>query len=273
MFLSLMRDVILLVPGVCLLGLLGDLYTMLWAGPVADIGSFIVTVLFVFIECKKIRELDGYSPVMKKSNNHFVISLGREFGSGGKYIGEELSKRFGIKCYDKEILKKVAKDYHIDMKTLESVSEKQKSSFWYSFATNYVFDKKRVTPVSASDDLFLKQAKVIEELASLEDCVIIGRCSDYILKGKENVIRLFVYASDKSFKIERKKEFENLSEKEAMKKIEKIDKERSEYYEYYTSQKWGDKSNYELCIDTSIVGVEKTIDLLEQYIKNRINKM
>lgn len=270
MILSLMRDVILLVPGVCLLGLLGNLYTMLWAGPIADVGSFIVTVIFVTIECKKIKKLAQNTKNETVKSKHFVISLSREFGSGGKYIGEELAKRLSIKCYDKELLQKVSADYSIDLETLEKVDEKQKSSFWYSFATNYVFDKKKTTPISPADNLFLKQARVIENLANSEDCIIIGRCSDYILKGKENVIRLFIYATDKNFKIKRKKELENLDEKRAISKIDKIDKERSEYYEHFTSQKWGDKNNYELCIDTSVIGVEKTIDILEDYLKNRI---
>lgn len=158
------------------------------------------------------------------------------------------------------------------MKTLKSVDEKEKSSFWYSFATNYVFTKsKDVTPVSASDSLFLKQAKLIEELYEKENCIIIGRCSDYILSDK-NVIKLFIYSSDMDFKINRKMKYEDISRKEATKKIQKIDKERSEYYEHFTTQKWGDKSNYDISIDASKLGVEKTIDMLESYIKSRISK-
>lgn len=270
MILSLMRDVILLVPGVCLLGLCGNLYTMLWAGPVADIGSFIITVIFVSIECRKFKTIEHIKEEPKQIKNHFAISLSREYGSGGKYIGEELAKRLNIKCYDKEILEKVSADYAIDIKMLESVDEKQKSSFWYSFATNTIFSSKKSDPVSPNDNLFLKQAKVIEELAEDEDCILIGRCSDYILKNKKNVINIFIYVSDISFKINRKKEFEHLSESEAKRKIIAIDKERKEYYEHFTSQKWGQKENYELCIDTSVIGVEETINLLELYIKKRI---
>lgn len=203
--------------------------------------------------------------------DHFVVSLSREFGSGGKYIGEQLSKRLGISCYDKELLEKVSKDYKIDYKMLENVDEKQKSSFWYGFATNTIFSLKNA-PISAEDDLFLKQAKVIEDFSKKEDCILIGRCSDYILKGNENVIRIFIYASDMDFKINRKREFEGLKEEEARKKILSIDKERKDYYEHFTSQKWGEKSNYELCIDTSIVGVEKTISILENYIRFRMKK-
>ncbi len=278
MVLSLMRDVVLLVPGVCLLGLCGDLYSMLWAGPIADIGAFIVTVLFVSMESKKIKKLikeDLTKDVIPEepisSKNHFVICIGREFESGGKYIGEELAKRLNIKCYDKELLKNISKSYSIDMKTLEKVDEKEKSSFWYGFATNYVFTKnKDVLPVSAPDSIFLKQAKAIEELYAKENCIIIGRCSDYILKDKENVIKIFVYATDMDFKINRKMKYEKMSEEDARKKIQKIDRERAEYYTHFTSQKWGDKSNYDMSVDTSKLEMEETITMLENYIRLRI---
>ena len=274
MFLSLMRDVILLVPGVCILGLGGDLYKMLWAGPIADIGSFILTVIFVSIECIKISKLTNYQSeksVKKETiQKHFVISIGREYGSGGKYIGEELAKRFNIKCYDNELLAKTAKEYNIDLNMLEQVDEKQKSSFWYSFATNYVPANDKVNPISGEDNLFLKQAKVIEDLYNHENCIIIGRCSDYILKDKPGVISLFIYSKDEKFKVNRKVEFANLSSKVAEKKIKQIDKERANYYRHFTNQIWGDKSNYDFVIDSSELGIEKTIDILEEYIKLRM---
>ncbi len=279
MTLSLMRDVIILVPGVCILGLCGNLYTMLWAGPVADIGAFIVTVIFVTMECRKITKLakdskveDNTNIVSQESNEkgNFIISIGREFGSGGKYIGQELAKRFNIKCYDNELLAKVSEDYNIDMAMLEKVDEKQKSSFWYSFATNYVFSKdNEVSPISAEDNLFLKQAKVIEDLYdSGESSIIVGRCSDYILKDKKNVIKLFIYASDMNFKIERKIKYEGINKSNAEKKIKQTDKQRAEYYKHFTNQNWGDKANYDLCIDSSKHGIEETINVLEKYIKS-----
>lgn len=279
MILSLMRDVIILVPGVCILGLCGDLYKMLWAGPVSDIGAFIVTVLLVSIECRKISKLSKKTVVQDSKQNeaevvassNFVISIGREFGSGGKYIGQELAKRFNVKCYDNELLAKVSEDYNIDIKMLEKVDEKQKSSFWYSFATNYAFSENgEVSPISADDNLFLKQAKVIEDLYNTESCVIVGRCSDYILKDKPNVIKLFIYSSDIDFKINRKVKFENLNKNEAKAKIKQVDKQRAEYYKRFTTKKWGDKNNYEISIDTSKLGVEGSIDVLESYIRKRI---
>lgn len=158
------------------------------------------------------------------------------------------------------------------MGMLEKVDEKQKSSIWYSFATNYVFsDNNEVLPISGVDNLFLKQAKVIEDLYNTgESCIIVGRCSDYILKDKKNVIKIFIYSSDMNFKINRKIKFENLDKETAQKKILQIDKERAEYYKHFTTQTWGDKDNYDLCIDTSTLGVASTIDILENYINSRI---
>lgn len=277
MLLSLTRDVIVLVPGVCILGLYGNLYIMLWAGPIADVIAFIATVILVTFEYKKIKKLikgdikEEAKTATKEETTTFVISIGREFGSGGKYIGEELAKRFNIKCYDNELLTKVSDEFNIDISMLEEVDEKQKSSFWYSFATNYTFSKdNEISPISAEDNLFLKQAKVIENLYEKESCVIIGRCSDYILKDKPNVISVFVYASDNNFKAERKASLENISVKEALVKIKKVDKERAKYYNKFTSETWGNKANYDICIDTSKIGVDKAINVLEEYIKERI---
>jgi putative MATE family efflux protein len=280
MILSLTRDVILLVPGVCILGLCGGLNTMLWAGPIADIGSFIATVIFVSIECKKISKLAKETSTEQTKEpaktvdikEKFVISIGREFGSGGKYIGQELAKRLNVKCYDNELLAKVSADYNIDMDMLEKADEKQKSSFWYGFATNYVFAKNNeVSPVSADDNLFLKQAKVIEDIYNNnESSIIVGRCSDYILKDKQNVIKLFIYSTDMEFKINRKAKYENLNKENAEKKIKQMDKQRAEYYKHFTTQTWGDRDNYDLCIDTSKLGIDETIDILEGYIRKRI---
>ena len=274
MLLSLIRDVILLVPGVCILGLCGDLYLMLWAGPIADVGAFIMTIIFVTLEYRKISKLINNNVVEieneKNIKNRFVISIGREYGSGGKYIGEELARRFKVKCYDNELLLKTAKDNDIDLAMLEKVDEKQKSSFWYSFATNYVVVDEKINPISIEDSLFLKQAKTIEELYNQENCIIIGRCSDFILKDKEGVISVFIYSADEEFKINRKMNFEKLTFKEAKKKIQKIDKERANYYNHFTNQVWGDKKNYDLAIDSSKIGIDATIDLLEKYIKLNI---
>ena len=275
--LSLMRDVILLVPGVCLLGLLGNLHLMLWAGIIADIGAFIPTIIFVLIEMRKLKKQSNVAAVSpqtvdKFASDKYVITIGREFGSGGKYIGQELAKRFNINCYDNELITKVANDFNIDIELLKSVDEKQKSSFWYGFASNYVFEDEKLLPISPEDSLFLKQCNTIENLYATESCIIVGRCADFILKNKPNVIRIFVYASDAQFKIDRKVELENCTEKEALEKLKAIDKQRADYYKHFTSQNWGDKENYDLCLDTSKVGVEQSIDVIEKYVKDLLKK-
>jgi cytidylate kinase len=275
--LSLARDVILLVPSVCLLGLLGNLNLMLWAGIIADVGAFIPTIIFVFIEMNKLKNLSKESEIVKEeipeTKSNFVITIGREFGSGGKFIGQELAKRLNIKCYDNELISKVASDFNIDINLLESVDEKQKSSFWYGFANNYVFGKNgEVLPISPQDNLFLKQCKTIENLYDSESCIIIGRCADFILKDKPNVIKVFVYSSSLDFKIDRKVKFENLSETEAREKIKTIDKQRSDYYNHFTSLTWGAKENYNICIDTSILGVDVVINVIEDYVRKNILK-
>lgn len=146
--------------------------------------------------------------------------------------------------------------------------------FWYSFASNYAFskDQEQVLPISREDGLFLKQCNTIENLYENESCIIIGRCADFILNNKPNVIKIFVYSSNLQFKIDRKVKFENCSEEEARENINKIDKQRAEYYNPYTSRTWGDKSNYDLCIDTSVLGIEQSIDLIESYIKKFLKK-
>ncbi|MDE6074886.1 MAG: cytidylate kinase family protein, partial [Clostridia bacterium] len=276
--LSLMRDVILLVPGVCLLGLLGNLHLMLWAGIIADVGAFIPTIIFVLIEMGKLKKQTSVDVAAPKtaeriSGGNYVITVGREFGSGGKYIGQELAKRLNINCYDSELISKVAKDFNLDIELLKSVDEKQKSSFWYGFASNYVFgDGEKLMPISPDDSLFLKQCSTIENLYESESCIIIGRCADFILKDKPNVIKIFVYSSDMQFKIDRKVKFENCTEKEASEKIKTVDKQRADYYKHFTSLNWGNKENFDLCLDTSRIGVERSIDIVENYVRQIIEE-
>ena len=182
----------------------------------------------------------------------FVITIGRENGSGGRYISEELSKKLNIKLYDKELAKKVSEDNNINIDLLEEVDEKQKKSFWYTMAMASMAMTDSVnslTELPTNEQFFLKTAKAIEELYETESCVIIGRCANSILKNKKNVLSIFVYSSDEEFKVQRKVRYAGLNEKEAVKIIRKMDKERASYYNYYTDGKWGAKEEYDLCID------------------------
>lgn len=199
-----------------------------------------------------------------------VITIGREFGSGGKYIGERLSEELGIKLYDKEILSKTADQIGIDLEVLETIDEKQEQSFWYTYAMGLYSSQESIDnlyEVPSNERIFIEQAKVIEELAQKEDCIIIGRCSNVILKNKPNVLNIFVYASDMNFKINRKMQYGNFKDVyEAEKMIEVTDEERAKYYNHYTNKVWGSKDDFDLLIDTSKIGVDNTVKLIKDYI-------
>lgn len=200
-----------------------------------------------------------------------VITIGREFGSGGKYIGEKLAQDLNMKLYDKEILNKVSEESGIDMKILEEVDEKQEQSFWYTFAMSMYSSEDSITSLTeipTNDRLFIEQAKVIEDLSKSEDCIIIGRCSNIILNNREDVLNVFVYSSDFDFKVNRKMQYGNFEDRsEAIRIIQRTDNERATYYNYFTKQKWGDRTGYDLMIDTAKIGVNNATELIKEYVK------
>ena len=202
-----------------------------------------------------------------------VITISREFGSGGKYIGEQLAKNLNLKFYDKEIIERLSKEENIDINFLNNIDESSKNSFWNALAVAYMVNPtdsiNSFVDLPMADQYFIKTVRLIEKIAKEDNCVIIGRCSNIILKDYPNVINFFIYSSNQEFKINRKKEFANLEEKKAIRLIQKKDKDRAAYYHYYTNEKWGDRSGYDLLVDSSKLGVEGTIELLEQYVKSK----
>lgn len=199
-----------------------------------------------------------------------IITIGREFGSGGKYIGERLAEELGMKFYDAQLIERVSKERNIDINLLNENDEKHKKSFWYTLAmaSMSVSDSvNSLTELPSDDKYFIEQAKIIEEIASEGNSVIIGRCSNVILKDRKDVVNIFVYSSDEKFKITRKVEFAGLDEKKALKLMRKKDKERAAYYNYYTNKVWGSRESYDLMIDSSKLGIENTIKFIKDYIK------
>ena len=198
------------------------------------------------------------------------ITIGREYGSGGKYIGERLAEELNVKLYDKEILQKVAEESGMDLNLIEEMDEKQEQSFWYTFAMSlYATDSlDTLSEIPSNQKLFLEQAKIIEELAQKEDCIIIGRCSNVILRNKPEVFNVFVYSSELDFKVQRKMKYGNFeSELDVIKTIERVDKERENYYNYFTKENWGNRKYYDLMIDTSKIGVDGAVKLIKEYLK------
>ena len=199
-----------------------------------------------------------------------VITIGREFGSGGKYIGEKLAETLSMKLYDREILNKVSEESGIDLNVIEQVDEKQEQSFWYTFAMSMYAQEESITSLTeapTNEKLFIEQAKVIEELADTEDCIIIGRCSNVILGNRPDVLNVFIYSSDFEYKVNRKMKYGNFNEtNEAIAVIQRTDNERATYYNYFTKQKWGDRESYDLMIDTSKIGVDGAVELIKKYV-------
>lgn len=198
---------------------------------------------------------------------HTVITIARSYGSGGKTLGKLLAKELGIKCYDRELIRMASESSGINEALFGEVDEKKK--------TLSIFKKKaykgEVLPPDSDefvsdDNLFNIQAECIKELAKKESCVIIGRCADYILKDYDNVIRLFFYAPKKDC-IERVKAQNGGTEREIIKKIEKIDKYRSEFCKYYTGRDWNDARNYDFCLNTTSMSYEKLVEVVKEYIR------
>lgn len=186
-----------------------------------------------------------------------IITISREFGSGGKYIGEQVAKKLGIPFYDKAIIEKIAKETGLVEDFIERFSEyaPKKNIFAYSFVARDLNGK------SIEDYLMNIQRKVILDIAKEGPCVIVGRSADFILKDKEHLINVFIYG-EKSEKLKRITDLKNLDERSALKLMEETDKKRSINYKYYTDNKWGERKNYTVMLNSTQIDVEKCIDVI-----------
>ena len=203
----------------------------------------------------------------------FVIAITRTCGSGGTTIGKMLSNDFEINMYDRELLRLASEDSGISESLFVSADEHVKSSLLYMASKN-VYEGELIPPESndftSNDNLFNYQAKILRELAEKESYVVIGRCADYILKDNPNVFKIFIHASDE-YCIKHQMDTLCISEKEATKKIKKLNKYRRGYYYYHTGNKWENVKNYDLSLDTSKLGIEKCVEYIKEYIKLRMN--
>ena len=200
---------------------------------------------------------------------HTVITIARGYGSGGRTLGKLLAKELGIQCYDRELIRMASEASGINEALFGEVDEKKKNTSLFKLGKK-VYKGKVLPPDSdefvSDDNLFNIQAECIKDLAKKESCVIIGRCADYILKDYDNVIRLFFYAPKEDC-IERVMAQNGGTEKDIIKKIEKIDKYRSEFCKYYTGRDWNDARNYDFCLNTTSMSYEKLIDVVKAYIQ------
>lgn len=200
-----------------------------------------------------------------------VITIARQYGSGGKTIGEMLAKDLGVEYYNQDLMKLASEDSGINEELFREADENIKNSGIFK-AARKVYAGELISPESkeftSSDNLFNYQAKIIKDLAENETCVIIGRCADFVLKDYDNVLSVFVHAP-KDFCLEQAAKKHSMNERELERFVAKIDKERAEYYSYHTGRDWTDARNYDLCLDSSKLGFEKCVEEIKAYMKIR----
>ena len=196
-----------------------------------------------------------------------IITIGREFGSGGQELGRRLAEELQVDYYDRELLTEIAKHTSLAEEYIRNVVERQPHSLLpitigrsFAYVDDYAFKQ--------AQTVYQAQSKIIRELAEKSDCVIIGRCADYILQDKKP-LRLFVYADmDSRVRrcMERRSDGENLTEKDMRKQIQTVDKNRARYYEFYTGLKWGDKRNYDLCVNTTGTVIKEIVPAIAKLL-------
>ncbi|MCQ2232588.1 MAG: cytidylate kinase-like family protein [Paludibacteraceae bacterium] len=199
-----------------------------------------------------------------------IISIGRQFGAGGRRVGQALAERLGIAYYDKELILEAAKEYGFAPEFFEQNDEKSASftgnvlQWMESLVTGGMSAKNYLS----QDALFEMQASAIRKIAEEKSCVIVGRCSDYVLRDNPNCISVFLHSTDED-RAQRIQERSNISREEALTKMRTQDKKRAAYYNFYSSKTWGDSATYDLSINVSALGVEKCVDLIIHYLSQR----
>lgn len=190
-----------------------------------------------------------------------IITISREFGSGGRFIGEEVAKKLGIAYYDKNIINQIAEESGLSPDYIQESAElsPKKGLFAYAFAG------RDITGKSLEDMVYEAQRKVILELADKESCVIIGRNADFILKDRDDVLNVFIHG-DTPEKIQRITRLYNVEEQKAVKMMADIDKRRMANYNFYTNQKWGKADNYTLCLNSSRLGYDRCEKIIMECI-------
>ena len=201
-----------------------------------------------------------------------IITIGREYGSAGRQIGQEVARYFGIKCYDKELLEHAANDSGICKELFENHDERPTNSFLYSLVMDtysFGYSSSGFSDMPMNHKIFLAQFDAIKKLAGEGPCVMVGRCADYILREHPRCANVFISAS-KEDRIARLCGMHHIDAEAAEEMIEKADKRRSEYYNYYSYKTWGAAATYHLCIDSSSLGIEETVRFIEEFVVKKL---
>lgn len=203
-----------------------------------------------------------------KDENKLVITIGRQFGSGGCEVGTKLAQELGLDFYDKNILRMNSDESGIEESFYYLADEKAGNKLLYKIIKSLTPEKGAPSfgsDLISADNLFRFQSEVIRKLAAEENCIIMGRCADYVLEG---LVRIFIYA-DMDFREKRTIEKEYYAAKDAKKNIKRIDRERRDYFRYYTGKEWESPDNYDLMINTAAVGINGAVETIKNYLKTR----
>ena len=206
--------------------------------------------------------------------NNKIITITRQYGSGGHHIGKTLAKTLNLPFYDKELISIAAKESGISPEVFEQVDEKAANSLLYSLSMgvyNYGNGFSSMGDLPVNDRLYILQHKIIKELADKENFVVVGRCADHILKDRDNVVKVFIYADIES-RVNRAIERKEIDPARAKQAVLKADKSRANYYSFYSGKKWGLADNYDLCINTTHITTEQAVEIILSYIDILNNK-
>ena len=258
--LSISRQVAILIPAMIVLGKIFGLNGVLYAGPFADGLAFVLAATLLIYEVKHLNRkseetnsLIDDTSTDNKLSKHTVITIAREYGSGGRYIGRLIADKLGIKLYDKDFIEKLAAETGLSEEYIESNEQKRNAL--------EIFNSGYYAGLNNSDELFIKESELIKDIAEKESCVIIGRCADFILKDRKDTVKVFIYSSTEN-KLKRVTQIYGIEKSKAEKEIKRKNKLRSNHYKFYTGQEWNDNVNYDICINSDELGVEKAAELI-----------
>lgn len=192
-----------------------------------------------------------------------IITISRQYGSGGRFIAKLLAEKLGIPYYDNELITMAARESGYSEAIFEKAEQLSTHSFLYSLSMFGSTDGLYGLPLA--DKVYIAQSDIIKKCADKGPCVIVGRCSDYVLKEYDNVLNFFIH-SDEQSKIARAVKYYGIEADKAASELKKKDKKRANYYNYYTSQSWGDFSNYHVSLNSDAVGIDAAVDILASYV-------
>ncbi len=266
-FLTLSRQILFFTPIAIILAKFFGVMGVIYAGPITDGLAFGIAATLLVIEIRKLGKQTQTSYAMssehqdQKQRSGLILTVAREYGSGGRYVAKLIAEKLGLKFYDKDLIEIISNESGLSASYIEENEENIQGNLLSNFNIQYYNN------LSNNDNLFIAESKAIKQVAEKGGCVIVGRCSNYILRENENVINIFLYSDDEN-KVKRAVKYYGLDEEKALKEINRINKNREKHYNYYTHEKWKNMNNYDLCINVDLLGVEDTAQYIAEFINN-----